>query len=790
MERVMRQNGLTSLLTTLFVFPRIDVPPLAAVLRLLRRLAGCCGVRSNWPIPPRETGAKVRKRPLVDRVPVGNRAFAYRARGSTRMRRFIALLVFLLPPIVADLAMANESHLFWTTGDRLLPAWGFYPNGSSYGDTAPLGKASAWTAGGGEHVLTWVAEFPADAGWRLWVRQYGGYGKVGATVDERPVVGGRGGPGGGRYVWRHLGEITVSAGSHHVDLTVNRGMLDAVLFTSDPAFDPTKAELPQPRENTVLRGLRAYRDDRRLSDAAGTLGFVVGRAPPYAETRYDWLPRQEDLVDRIHLWGSAGQYVAGTFAVRALEPLEGLRATLAELAGPRETKLGPEEIDLRVVHLRRRSMTLPATRQYADQFPDLLLRDDRDDRDGAPPKGDQGGFGGGTCVAGIPAHRGRQFWITVRVPAGSPPGVYRGRLILSAEENPNRRKELPVELEILPLDLRPVEGYYSIYYPSQPVKPERPNYVSPERYRAELEDQARHGLNSTTLYGGFETLKMAAEAGMTRAPCLMHWPGGNARQQIDAAREMGFDGLLYYGVDEPRTPEQIERCLGEAKRRREQGLPMFTAINSRQAQEALGDVVSHPVYNLWVFDGPNNPAVLRAREQGAQVISYWTTQTAFPLFYRALAGLYNTRCGYQGTAPWAYQDYPDARLYTEPAHAVAYPDAAGRPIPTLRWEAIRDGIDDVRYLQALDRAIAAADAGITERDPPAELAAVLERARQIRRESYESIGGRWFHYTGGLMPGDLDLVRRRLADAAVALSELFRRAKLGNSAEEHGILME
>jgi hypothetical protein len=30
----------------------------------------------------------------------------------------------------------------------------------------------------------------------------------------------------------------------------------------------------------------------------------------------------------------------------------------------------------------------------------------------------------------------------------------------------------------------------------------------------------RHGLNSTTLYGGFETLPMAAEAGMTRAPCL------------------------------------------------------------------------------------------------------------------------------------------------------------------------------------------------------------------------------------------------------------------------------
>ncbi len=153
------------------------------------------------------------------------------------------LLICLLVTMFADPAKASEHRPFWTTGDRLLPAWGFYPNGSSYGDTPPSGKASAWTAGGGTHTLTWVADFPAGAIWQVWVRQYGGYGKVVASVDERTVSGGRGGPGGGQYVWRHLGEITVSVGSHHVDLTVNRGMLDAVLFTSDPSFEPTKAEL-------------------------------------------------------------------------------------------------------------------------------------------------------------------------------------------------------------------------------------------------------------------------------------------------------------------------------------------------------------------------------------------------------------------------------------------------------------------------------------------------------------------------------------------------------------------
>ena len=132
------------------------------------------------------------------------------------MKRFITLFCCL--PFIwlaTTCAIADEINCFWTSGARLLPAWGFYPNGSSYGGTAPLGKASAWTSGGGTHTLTWVADFPVDGVWQVWVRQYGGYGEVTVEVDEEEVGGGRGGPGGGRYVWRHKGEIQVPAGSSH-----------------------------------------------------------------------------------------------------------------------------------------------------------------------------------------------------------------------------------------------------------------------------------------------------------------------------------------------------------------------------------------------------------------------------------------------------------------------------------------------------------------------------------------------------------------------------------------------
>ena len=354
------------------------------------------------------------------------------------MRRFITLCsCLILVGVTADRATSAEPNCLWTTGDRLLPAWGFYPNGASYGGTSPSGNASAWTSGGGTHTLTWVADFPTEGVWQVWVRQYGGYGEVTVKVDERTIAGGRGGPGGGRYVWRHQGEIKVPAGSHHVDLIVNRGMLDAVLFVGDPDLDPAKAELPDPVENPVLRGLRSFRDDQHLTDAAGTRGFVVGQVTPYAEIRYDWEPRQEHLIDRLTLWGSAGQYIAGTIAVRTLEPLKGLRATLGELIGPLNTRLGPERIDLRVVHLRHRSMTLPATRSYSEQFPDLPTSR-RPHRATAKRRSGRV-LAAERALGASPAHQSRQFWLTVHVPAGSPPGLYRGNLILSVEEDTGRQ---------------------------------------------------------------------------------------------------------------------------------------------------------------------------------------------------------------------------------------------------------------------------------------------------------------------------------------------------------------
>ena len=657
----------------------------------------------------------------------------------------------------------------WTTGAALMPAWGFFPLAQDYGGTKPLGEVAAWNRERRPATLTWVHSFERPGTYHVWVRKYGGYGEVEVTVDEQPPGEGRGGPGGAQYVWNHLGTSTITKGRHHVDVTVSGGMFDAVLFTLDAGLDCATESLPDPVAKPVLRALRTYRDDILLKTSERPQGFVVGSAVPYEELLYDWQPKRDSLIERVQLWGTANQYINGSFVVRMLDAADEFRVSLQHLTGPDGHILSTDEIDLRVVHVRARKHALFRPSHSRTLVPDLLLRDDRTK---LPPKGKQGGFGGGECMTRIPAHRSRQFWLTVHVPPESSPGVYRGNIEFRAADQNKTIFRLPVELEVLPLTLLPAEGYYSIYYLNNPVRTGEPLHVPEQQFLAELQDQVRHGLNATTLYGGFSTLPLARQAGMTKAPCLMHWPDGSAPQQVEYARKIGFKDLYYYGVDEPGSTAQIERCRKEAERRAGLGLHMLTAINSKEAQLATRDFVDRPVYNIYVFGGKGNAAAMYAREKGFRPISYWTTATVYPLWYRAFTGLYNKACGYLGSSPWAYRDAPDNRIYDPDAinHQVSYPDEFGDPIPTLAWEAHRAGIDDVRYLEALDRALAVAKHRLEQVNPPADLGVAIAEGQAVRRERFESIQGRWFEYACRLRPGDLEASRRELAEAIVKIN--------------------
>ena len=684
-------------------------------------------------------------------------------------RLYFSLLLLMSIPLSLS-GDTSRNVTLWTTGKNLMPQWGFYPLSSTYGETKPLGGPAAWTAGG-SNTLTWVADFPSAGTYDVWVRRYTGYGHIAVSVNGKMPSGALGGSAGGRYNWRHKGKVDIAEGRHHVDMQVSNGMFDAVLFTTSASFHPDRDKLPEPVKEPVSRALRHYPDQSHLESLAAGRAFIIGKLPLYQEIFYDWLPLSEDdVIDGVKMWGGANQYINGTFGIRALESIDKMEISLDGLEGPSGRKIGREHIDLRVVFVRDRKLHLfwDTANGFAAE---LLLRDNRTT---LPPSGRQGGFGGGECIAEIPAGESRQVWLTVHLAEGYPAGLYAGSLELKTDSGPS---SLPVQIDVLPVDLRAVEGYYSIYHPLQPVNEERGNYVCEKRYRAELEDMVRHGLNTVTLYGGFQTLPLARDAGMTAAPCMMHWPAGDAPRQVEQAKEMGFDGLLYYGVDEPTTPEQIERCRKEAERRNSLGLSTMAAINSVRVWEQMKDVISHPVLVTYHFHGRNNSHVLAAREKGFLPVSYWMTNVSFPLWHRSLAGLYNTACGFLGTVPWSYTDFPDPEKKYDPAvlsHQVTYPDEFGYPIPTLQWAAYRAGIDDVRYLQALLRAVEEGESRLMQGEAPAGLEEAVRQAKDVYARRFEAIGDRWFVYLCRVSMETLEATRREFAEAAARITQLVR----------------
>jgi hypothetical protein len=91
---------------------------------------------------------------------------------------------------------------------------------------------------------------------------------------------------------------------------------------------------------------------------------------------------------------------------------------------------------------------------------------------------------------------------------------------------------------------------------------------------------------------------------------------------------------------------------------------------------------------------------------------YWQSWFEYPVLQRAYAGFFLWNSGLDGVMPYVYQS-PSHSSYCDPFDDfdtisdynyrdmfTTYPSSDG-PIPTTKWEAFREGYDDIRYLTTL-----------------------------------------------------------------------------------------
>lgn len=543
----------------------------------------------------------------------------------------------------------------------------------------------------------------------------------------------------------------ITTGDWEEQRTVSTGLTKAAQFVKNGGALQVVVRTPglneqQIREPTLIP---------RLQKAAGQSFTVFSRAT-FQNITLESTPIPRDVAKaEVSLTACADESESGAFAVFAARPLKG--ATV-KIAGPLVrtgggASLPISNIDVRVVRI---SSSDP-------DAPQLLLKDDRQAIEGPTSRvrltGDP--------VCDIPENASKKFWVTVKVPATQKPGVYTTKLILSA---PGAKPfGIPLTLEVLPLTMKTAFLQYGIDLRSRlgsdGLGPGEVT-VSPETFAVQLADIRDHGFRFVVLHDKpgpdlQAALKLYKDAGLSRkGPVVVTAPvTKNDVAGLEAAKStLGLDSdfLFYYAF----PPDAVKsgdaaRDYALAVRDGSRSSLLVSPIDSRASYANLGTALDVPVYNV------SSDYAQKLISDGKRTTSNrdwwtWSIGNQSPLKDRLLAGFLLYKTGASSSPLYGALAGP---------YDKAVVPVEGGVVDTVQWEAVREGIDDIRYIGILKGLIREL------RDLKAF------KAETDLADSY-LIGALQKPLTG-LGPSEQQELRRNLISRAVKLQALLTKASKG-----------
>jgi hypothetical protein len=223
------------------------------------------------------------------------------------------------------------------------------------------------------------------------------------------------------------------------------------------------------------------------------------------------------------------------------------------------------------------------------------------------------------------------------------------------------------------------------------------------------------------------------------------------KETLAAVRDAGFGDTGFFPVDEPHPDPKLaapaETPIIKRARRAcgwitlVPGAKTFITSNPT-AVPILRGVLDYVCYNLAYINEANVADVRKSRET---LMFYCPSIDVNPEYNRYRPGYYMFKLGAYASYYFAYMEFAgDPWLDLDSSNRdwnVVYPSMTS-PYhdPTLEWEAMREGVDDYRYLATLSGAIAAArKAGRNEAADKAQ--AVLDEVLAPVDTNGEKAGG-------------------------------------------------
>ncbi len=473
-----------------------------------------------------------------------------------------------------------------------------------------------------------------------------------------------------------------------------------------------------------------------------------------------------------HAFASPGEYEPVSFALRPKERLTSVMIRGGDLKGPAGT--------IPAANVRVRSVE-----GYHGKDRDILM-------DVGHPWD-------------MPALSKELFWVTVKVPDDARPGTYSGTVAVTAGDKPVAALQL--EIEVLPIALE--EPPFALGY----------NYSSPKdpaALAAHLADMREHGMTTVAPLYNFHLPILDDDTSELGAFIEAYKKAGFRKPLYFATpMELGLNGLTGYGsIDSKRFQQkyiEVMRKLYAETRRHD--VPVLFSIGDEFTNKGIKGVefagkLARFVYeefpevattsdmngykevlamapylgvatfnNGWDGSDHHNEgrrlinkdflAELKARTGAIPwFVNANSGRLPFGFFFWKMAGY-----GVRGKVEWYY-----CLGHNENGSVVRLD--GGAISPTLDYERSREGIDDLKYLGALEKAIARAKTA-------GKAAAEVKAGEALLRRIADSIVDDWTAYTQGgevfsadgfdmidparpAAMGHFNSVRRAVADQIIA----------------------
>jgi hypothetical protein len=391
-------------------------------------------------------------------------------------------------------------------------------------------------------------------------------------------------------------------------------------------------------------------------------------------------------------------------------------------------------------------------------------------------------YAGGAATTLVAGEK-KPIFVTVRIDSAVPPGRYDGAIELNAGDV---TASLPLSIDVTPVVLREPPQLRMLWYLGT-LDCRRPRHcVDEATFRAQLLDIRDHGFNAISLH---ETQRP-----LLRRACVIARAIGFSDVVLEAPYAEGLVPddlvglrLIGYVSDEPDRRGEAAVALHRQHMRAAGALGATTMTSLVQESFArrftADDLGRRPDLVSLYF--PRNRAYFRSHAafpefRQSSTLYYWLVNLPDPNVHRALAGLYLWKSQAAGISPYCYQHLPpypgspwddDRDPDGELRQMVTYPASPGTAgsIPTLRWEALADGIADLRYVMTVVDLLAQvawhddADMRGLRDEVGAHLTAIGDACPLDEAASFASVAAHDFAATREVLTRDALALQRALA---------------------------